>query len=66
MKKMDYHSAEGLGTNLSISNKHAKEVLSFIKGMKVDNAIKRLESVIAHKEAVPFKKKKTPQKKLTT
>jgi len=51
---MDYHSAEGMGKNLSISNKHAKEIMGFIKGMKVDKAIMRLERVINQEEAVPF------------
>lgn len=53
---MDYHSATGMGKNLSISKKHAREVLAFIKGMKVNQAINRLEQVINHKEAVPFKR----------
>jgi len=51
---MDYHIAEGSGTNLSISHKHAKEILGFIKGMNVDKAIMRLENVLAHMEAIPF------------
>ncbi len=50
----DYHVAESVGTNLSISNKHAREILRFIKGLNVDKAIKRLEMVKEHKIAVPF------------
>ena len=52
----DYHLAQGGASNLSISHKHATEVLRFIKGMEVNKAIKRLERVIAHEEAVPFKR----------
>ncbi len=52
----DYHSAQGGASNLSISHKHATEVLRFVKGMDVNKAIKRLERVIAHEEAVPFKR----------
>ena len=53
---MDYHIAEGVGTNLSISNKHAREILAYIKGLNVDKAIQRLERVIEHKDSVPFKR----------
>ncbi len=52
----EYHEATGRGTSLNISNKQVREVLLFIKGLKVDSAIKRLEGVLEHKEAVPFKR----------
>ncbi|MFA5406008.1 MAG: 50S ribosomal protein L22 [Candidatus Nanoarchaeia archaeon] len=52
----DYHNAMAVGRNIEVSNKQAREVLGFIKGMKVDTAIKRLERVLIHDEAVPFKR----------
>ncbi len=50
----DYHSAVGVGKNLSVSHKHAREVLRFINGMSVSKALIRLNRVLEHKEAVPF------------
>jgi len=61
----EYHNAVANGKNLEISNKQAREVLGFINGLKVDSAIKRLERVLAHEEAVPYKRfhKKVPHRK---
>jgi ribosomal protein uL22 len=52
----NYHIAEAVGTNLSISNKHAREILKFVKGMNVDKAIKRLNRVVNFEEGVPFRR----------
>lgn len=52
----NYHIAEATGKNLSISKKHAREILKFVKGMEVNKAINQLERVIAQKTAVPFKR----------
>ncbi len=52
----DYNSAHAVGKMLSISHKHAAEVLRAIKGMKIDAAINKLKRVIEQKEAIPFKR----------
>jgi|SRR3989344_1096293 len=43
------------GENLHASKKHCMYICSFIKGKKIDDAIKDLEDVIKFKQAVPFK-----------
>lgn len=43
------------GLDLHASKKHCMYICSFIKGKKIDQAIKDLESVIKLKLAVPFK-----------
>jgi len=52
----DYHTAGVTSKNNPISHKQIREIIELIKGMKVDKAIMRLEHVIEHKEAVPFKR----------
>lgn len=54
--KNNAHIAESVGSSMSLSDKQVREVVSFIKGMNIDKAIKRLEGVIEHKEAIPFKR----------
>ena len=56
IKMTDYHTAYAVGKSLSISHKHAREILATIKGMKIDNAISKLQRVIEKKEAIPFKR----------
>lgn len=43
------------GDSMHISKRHAMYISQFIKGKKIDSAIKDLEDVIAYKRAVPFK-----------
>ncbi|MGB9927392.1 MAG: 50S ribosomal protein L22 [Methanosarcina sp.] len=49
-------SSKAMGSELHISPKKSREVCCKIKGMKVSEARKFLENVIALKEAVPFKR----------
>jgi len=49
-------TAKALGRGLKISPKHAVEICSKLRGMKVDNARNYLEEVIQMKKAVPFKR----------
>ena len=43
------------GVSISISEKHARYICSFIKGKTVDQAILELEQVVKMKRAIPFK-----------
>ena len=52
-KQMDHASV--YGRNLPISLKHSKYIGNFIKGKKVEAAIRDLQQVIKKKVAVPFK-----------
>jgi len=51
--KKDEAIAKGL--DLHASKKHCMYICSFIKGKKIDDAIKDLEDVIKLKKAVPYK-----------
>ena len=55
--KTDEFSAISSGRDLPISDKHAREILNFIKGMDVDKAIKALERVLIFKQAIPYKRR---------
>lgn len=56
--KTDEFSAIGVGRDLPISDKRAREVLHYIKGKDIDKAIKTLERVMKFKELIPFKRRK--------
>ena len=43
------------GVDLPISTKHSMNILRFIKGRKIDEAIEVLEKVIKYDAAVPFR-----------
>ena len=49
-------TSKALGKELHISRKHAHEISSAIKGMKVDTARGFLEEVTLLKKAVPYKR----------
>ena len=49
-------TSRALGKELHISRKHAHEIASAIKGMKLENAREFLEDVAALKRAVPYKR----------
>ena len=49
-------TAKAMGKELQISRKHAHEISSAIKGMKLDDARRFLEEVSALKQAVPYKR----------
>jgi large subunit ribosomal protein L22 len=49
-------TSKALGKELHISRKHAHELSSAIKGMKVEDARRFLEEVSALKRAVPYKR----------
>lgn len=49
-------TSKAMGKELHISRKHAHEISSAIKGMKVDEARDFLENVILLKRAVPYKR----------
>ncbi len=49
-------TAKAMGKELHISRKHAHEISSAIKGMKVDAAKGFLENVVLLKQAVPYKR----------
>ncbi|AGK60159.1 LSU ribosomal protein L22P [Archaeoglobus sulfaticallidus PM70-1] len=49
-------AAKAMGYEMPISFKHAVEICSEIKGMKIDEAIRFLEEVAEMKRAVRFKK----------
>ncbi|PKP54551.1 MAG: 50S ribosomal protein L22 [Candidatus Altiarchaeales archaeon HGW-Altiarchaeales-3] len=48
--------AHAMGTRLNISPKHAIVICDKLRGMKVNDAISLLESVIALEKSIPFKK----------
>jgi large subunit ribosomal protein L22 len=63
MARIDYSvkgnpeiTSKAMGSELHISSKKSREVCCKIKGMKVAEARKFLEDVIALKQAVPFKR----------
>ncbi len=58
-------AAKAMGYEMDISFKHAVELCSMIKGMKIDQAIRFLEEVVEMKRVVPFKRyhKKVPHKR---
>ncbi len=49
-------TSKAIGKELHISRKHAHEISSAIKGMKIDMARRFLEEVAALKKAVPYKR----------
>jgi len=49
-------TSKSIGKELPVSRKHAHEISSAIKGMKVDAAREFLEDVSALKRAVPYKR----------
>lgn len=49
-------TSKAMGRELHISRKHAHEIATAIKGMKLENARKFLENVVALKQAVPYKR----------
>ncbi len=49
-------TSKALGKELHISRKHAHEIASAIKGMKLEKAREFLEDVAALKRAVPYKR----------
>ncbi len=49
-------TSKAIGKELHISKKHAHEISSAIKGMKVDTARGFLENVTVLKQAVPYKR----------
>ncbi len=49
-------TSKAIGKELHISRKHAREISSAIKGMKVGDAREFLEKVMELKRAVPFKR----------
>ncbi len=51
-------TSKSIGKELHISRKHAHEICSTIKGMKVDDAREFLEDVSVLKQAVPYKRYK--------
>ncbi|WP_218837948.1 50S ribosomal protein L22 [Candidatus Methanoperedens nitratireducens] len=51
-------TSKSIGKELHISRKHAHEICSTIKGMKVDDARELLEDVSVLKQAVPYKRYK--------
>jgi large subunit ribosomal protein L22 len=70
--KLDYSiqpdpekTSKALGKELRISRKHAHEIATAIKGMKLDTARKFLEDVSVLKRAVPYKRyvKNIPHRK---
>jgi large subunit ribosomal protein L22 len=52
------NSARAIGYELRISPKHSVEICSKLRGMKLDDAKKYLEDVIALKSPIPFKRYK--------
>ena len=50
--------ARATGKELTISPKHSVEICRAIRGLPITSAIDLLESVIAKKEAIPFKRYK--------
>jgi large subunit ribosomal protein L22 len=70
--KLDYSiqpdpekTSKALGKELRISRKHAHEIATAIKGMKLDTARKFLEDVSVLKRAVPYRRyvKNIPHRK---
>jgi len=55
ISKQKKTEAKVFGKNLPISTKHAIYICKFIKGKKLEDAIKALEQVIKKRQAVPFK-----------
>ncbi|MFX1274786.1 MAG: 50S ribosomal protein L22 [Promethearchaeota archaeon] len=53
--------AKASGRDLRIKPKHAREICSTIKGMKVDQAKSFLEKVIRLEQSVPFRRHKKKQ-----
>ncbi|MCQ2085847.1 MAG: 50S ribosomal protein L22 [archaeon] len=49
-------SAKAIGKEIPISPKFAREVCSMVRGLKINNAIKILEGIIALKIPVPLKR----------
>lgn len=49
-------TSKAMGKELHISRKHAHEIATAIKGMKLDVAQEFLENVAALKQAVPYKR----------
>ncbi len=58
-------TSKAMGKELHISRKHAHEIATAIKGMKLDSAQEFLENVVALKQAVPYKRytRNIPHKK---
>lgn len=58
-------TSKAIGKELHISRKHAHEISSAIKGMKVNTARGFLENVVLLKQAVPYKRyvKDVPHKR---
>jgi len=58
-------TSKAMGKELHISRKHAHEIATAIKGMKLDIAREYLENVVALKQAVPYKRftRNIPHKK---
>ncbi len=49
-------TSKSMGRELHISRKHAHEISSAIKGMKVETARRFLEDAVSLKQAVPYKR----------
>ena len=49
-------TARAMGRNIPISRKHAREICKSINGMKLDDAIRFLEDVIAMRRPVLFRR----------
>jgi ribosomal protein uL22 len=49
-------SAKTRGSYLRVSFKNTRETAQAINGMKLDKAIKYLNNVLEHKQAIPFRR----------
>lgn len=63
VKKIKKTEAVARGQDLSISKKHVMAILGFLKGRKIDEAIKILELVLKKRQAVPFRGYEIPHRK---
>jgi len=56
IEPMPEKTSKAMGKELHISRKHAHEIATAIKGMKLEIAQEFLENVVTLKQAVPYKR----------
>lgn len=49
-------TSQAAGRNINISPKHAREVCTVLKGMKLETAMDYLDDVMAKKRSIPFRR----------
>ncbi len=62
-KKVKKTEAVARGRDLPVSKKHSMEIIRFIKGKKIDEAMLILQRVLKKKQAIPFRGYEIPHRK---